>query len=100
MTIADLIEDCEPVRQALGVRRWMVLGQSFCGMLALRYAISYPGPVSAAVFENPVWDVTLTARAALPRIASGLAALGRDALGDEREAYFLPIPALACACMK
>jgi proline iminopeptidase len=120
LTIADLIEDCEAVRQALGVRRWMVLGQSFGGMLALRYAISYPGSVSAAVFENPVWDVALTARAALPRIASGLAALGRDAeartaldaaesdlpararwaalvaasgaLGQEREAYFAPDP--------
>jgi proline iminopeptidase len=120
LTIADLIEDCEAVRQALTVRRWMVLGQSFGGMLALRYAISYPGSVSAVVFENPVWDVALTAQAALPRIASGLAALGRDpeartaldaaesdlpararwaayvaaldALGDEREAYFVPDP--------
>ncbi len=120
LTIADLIEDCEAVRQALSVRRWMVLGQSFGGMLALRYAVSYPGPVSAVAFENPVWDVALTARAALPRIASGLAALGQnaeartalhaaesnlpararwaayvaalDALGDEREAYFVPNP--------
>lgn len=97
----------------------MILGQSFGGM-ALRYAISYPGSVSAAVFENPVWDVALTARAALPRIARRLAALGQNAeartalhaaesdlpararwaayvaaltaLGDEREAYFVPDP--------
>jgi proline iminopeptidase len=120
LTIADLIEDCEAVRQALSIHRWTVLGQSFGGMLALRYAISYPGSVSAAVFENPVWDVALTARAALSRIASRLAGLGRNAqartaldaaendlsararwaayvaaltaLGDEREAYFVPDP--------
>ena len=81
LTIADLIEDCEAVRQALGVRRWMILGQSFGGM-ALRYAISYPGSVSAAVFENPVWDVALTARAALPRIARRLAALRLSRAGQ------------------
>lgn len=83
LTIADLIEDCEAVRQALGVRRWMILGQSFGGM-ALRYAISYPGSVSAAVFENPVWDVALTARAALPRIARRLAALRLSRAGNRR----------------
>lgn len=120
LTIADLVEDCEAVRQALSVRRWMVLGQSFGGMLALRYAVSYPGSVNAVVFENPVWDVALTARAALSHIAGALTALGRDAearaaldaaesdlpararwaalvaavdaLGDEREAYFVPDP--------
>lgn len=120
LTIADVVEDCEAVRQALGVDSWVVLGHSFGGMLALRYAASYPGVVSAVVFENPCWDVALTARAALTRIASKLAALGCDAqahaaqdaaasggpprelraayvaalgaLGDGREEYFVPDP--------
>lgn len=120
LAITDLIEDCEAVREALSIDRWVVLGQSFGGMLALRYAITYPSVVSAAVFENPVWDMALTARAALPRIARMLAAHGRvseaqaartaaesdltarafwaayvaalEALGDEREAYFVPDP--------
>lgn len=120
LTIGDVVEDCEAVRQALDVDRWVVLGQSFGGMLALRYATSHPGAVSAVVFENPVWDVALTARAALPRIASKLAARGHGAqaraaqdaagsdgpprelwaayvaalraLGDAREEYFVPDP--------
>jgi proline iminopeptidase len=120
LTVGDVVEDCEAVRQALDVDRWVVLGQSFGGMLALRYATSYPGAVSAVIFENPVWDVALTARAALPRIASKLAALGHGAqaraaqdatgsgwptrellaayvaalrcLGDGREEYFVPDP--------
>jgi proline iminopeptidase len=120
LTVGDLVEDCEAVRQALDVDGWVVLGQSFGGMLALRYATSYPSAVRGVVFENPVWDVALTARAALPRIASRLAALGHGAqaraaqdaagsgrppralwaaymaalraLGDGREEYFVPDP--------
>jgi proline iminopeptidase len=70
LTIADLVDDCEAVREALGIRRWAVLGQSFGGMLALRYAASHPASVSAVIFENPAWDVGLTVQAALPRVAA------------------------------
>jgi proline iminopeptidase len=125
LTIIDLVKDCEAVRQALGIERWAVLGHSFGGMLALCYATSYPGAVSAVIFENPVWDITLTTRSALPRIASMLESLGRepaaraaltaasadctppemyaayrtalDALGDQREGYFIPDPATRLA---
>jgi proline iminopeptidase len=106
--------------QALDIGRWVVLGQSFGGMLALRYAVSYPDAVTAVIFENPTWDIALTARAALPRVAGKLAALGHHdqsraalvvvgqdstpqelfaayrtapgALGDTREEYFVPDP--------
>jgi pimeloyl-ACP methyl ester carboxylesterase len=53
LTVAELVDDCEAVRLALGIGRWAVLGQSFGAMLALRYALAYPGAVSAVVFENP-----------------------------------------------
>jgi proline iminopeptidase len=120
LTIADLVDDCEAIREALGVSRWVVLGQSFGGMLALRYAASYPGSVRAVIFENPSWDLALTIRAALPRVASKLDAAGDataaraarvaadsddparelwaaylaalGALGDAREEYFTPRP--------
>lgn len=90
------------------------------GWLALRYAIAHPGAVSAAVFENPSWDVALSARESLLAVADVLAARGSDAsaqaartaaaddlspeevfasyrmalsaLGDDREAYFVPDP--------
>ena len=76
LTMADLVDDCEEVRQALGIERWAVFGQSFGGGLALRYATSYPGSVAAVVFENPVWDPGLSSLAALPRVAAMLADRG------------------------
>ena len=120
LTVADLIEDCEAVRQALGIERWAVAGQSFGGRLALRYAAAHPGHTSAVIFENPVWDMAASARAALLPIAAMLAergdteaaqaalvAAGGDraagplreaylaalrALGDDRESFFVPSP--------
>jgi len=118
LTVADLVEDCEAVRQALGIERWAVAGQSFGGRLALRYAAAHPQHTSAVIFENPVWDVAASARAALPPIAAmlaergntraaqaALAAAGGDhaagplregylvalrALGEDRESFFAP----------
>jgi proline iminopeptidase len=120
LTVADLVDDCEAVRRVLGIDRWAVLGQSFGGMLALRYAIAHPGAVTAAVFENPSWDVALSARESLTAVAGLLAAQGShasaqaartaaegdlspkevfasymaalSALGDDREVYFVPDP--------
>jgi len=79
LTVADVIADCEEVRQALGIDRWAVLGQSSGGGLALRYAAAHPAAVSAAIFENPVWDMAASTRAALPRLAAMLADRGKDA---------------------
>ena len=118
LTVADLVGDCEAVRQALRIERWAVAGQSFGGRLALRYAAAHPGHTSAVIFENPVWDMAASTRAALPPIAAmlaerghtkaaqaALAAAGGDqaagplreaylvalrALGDDRESFFVP----------
>jgi len=95
-----------------------VAGQSFGGRLALRYAAAYPQHTSAVIFENPVWDLAASSRAALRPIAAmlaergktqaaqaALAAAGGDqslgalreaylaalsALGEERESFFVP----------
>lgn len=121
LAIADLVEDCEAVRKELGIERWAVLGQSFGGSLALRYAAAHPAAVSAVAFENPVWDLAATARAALPRVALMLTERGRqdaaltaltaadretsaralrsayvaalEALAEDREVFFVPNPA-------
>ena len=79
LTVADLVADCEEVREELGIGRWAVLGQSAGGGLALRYAAAHPGRTSAAVFENPVWDMASSARAALAPLAAMLAGQGKDA---------------------
>ena len=86
MTIADLLADCEAARRALGIARWTVLGHSFGGNLALRYAAACPDTVEAVIFENPVWDMALSCRAALPHIAALLAAPGRDKQVEARTA--------------
>jgi proline iminopeptidase len=121
ITVIDLVADCEAVRQELGIERWAVLGQSFGGGLALRYAAACPRAISAVLFENPVWDLAASARAALPRAAlmltergrqdAALAALGAaaqetsaralraayvaalEALARDREVFFVPNPA-------
>jgi proline iminopeptidase len=48
-----LVEDCEALREALGVESWFVLGHSYGGRLATRYAARYPGSVRGVLFENP-----------------------------------------------
>jgi len=79
LTVADLVADCEEVRQELGIGRWAVLGQSSGGGLALRYAAAHPAATVAAIFENPVWDMASSARAALVPLAAMLASQGKDA---------------------
>jgi proline iminopeptidase len=79
LTVADVVADCEEVRQELGIDRWAVLGQSAGGGLALRYAAAYPAAVTAAIFENPVWDMAASTRAALVPLAAMLTDRGKDA---------------------
>ncbi|WP_432885956.1 alpha/beta fold hydrolase [Kribbella sp. CA-245084] len=66
----DLIADFEALREKLGVEQWSILGHSYGGRLALRYAIAHPDAVTKVVFENPGWDMVLASdtllRAALP----------------------------------
>jgi proline iminopeptidase len=86
LTERDLVDDCELVRQALGIQRWVVLGHSFGGRIALRYAISHPDRVAAVIFENPAWDVRETERMRLPAAAEIFAELGdADAAAACRE---------------
>jgi proline iminopeptidase len=66
----DLIADFEALREQLGIERWSLLGHSYGGRLALRYAVAHPDSVTRVVFENPAWDMVLATenlvRAALP----------------------------------
>lgn len=69
----ELVDDFEALREELGIARWAILGHSYGGRLALRYAAKHPETVAATVFENPAWDLTLSAhhmlRQALPLLA-------------------------------
>ncbi|MFK4083778.1 alpha/beta fold hydrolase [Kribbella sp. NPDC020789] len=71
----DLIADFEALRETLGLERWSILGHSFGGRLALRYAVLHPQTVTKVIFENPAWDIVLnsaTLISAAQRIAPGI----------------------------
>jgi proline iminopeptidase len=78
-----LVEDCEALRQALGIGRWAVLGHSFGGRLALRYADKYPARVTSLLFENPGWDAEASERYRLPALGALYDSLGETSLAQE-----------------
>jgi proline iminopeptidase len=47
--MAQAIADLEDIRFALGIERWMVLGHSWGGDLAVRYALDCPASVARVV---------------------------------------------------
>lgn len=65
ITEDDLIADFEALRETLGFERWSILGHSYGGRLALRYAVTHPDTVARVVFENPPWDMVLATRTLL-----------------------------------
>jgi proline iminopeptidase len=54
----EIVDDLEAVRDRLGIERWSLIGHSYGGNIALRYATSQPDRISSVVFENPSWDDT------------------------------------------
>jgi pimeloyl-ACP methyl ester carboxylesterase len=50
----SIVRDAELLREALGVDRWSVLGQSFGGFCTLRYLSSAPGGLREAFFTGGV----------------------------------------------
>ena len=70
ITETDLVADFEALRETLCVERWSILGHSYGGRLALRYAVTHPDTVTKVIFENPGWDMVLATdtllRAGLP----------------------------------
>jgi proline iminopeptidase len=57
MTFENLTADAEALRQELGFERWAVLGHSFGGMVALEYALRYPGSLSHLVLLDTCGDI-------------------------------------------
>ena len=52
MTWENLTADADQLRRQLGFERWMVLGHSFGGHVALEYALRYPDRVSRLVLVD------------------------------------------------
>ena len=60
-TVEQAVDDLDQLRQELGVDRWIVLGHSYGGKLAERYALTYPEHLAGLVlvcaepgFEAPL----------------------------------------------
>jgi proline iminopeptidase len=53
-----LVADLEALRQELDVERWVLLGHSFGGTLALEYAVRYPKHVAGVVFVSGFSDAS------------------------------------------
>ena len=50
-----LIDDCEDIKNILGIRKWSIWGHSFGGQIALIYAFRYPDSIEKVIFENPAF---------------------------------------------
>lgn len=56
MTWENLVEDADALRATLGFERWVVLGHSFGGHVALMYALRYPERVSQLILMDTAAD--------------------------------------------
>jgi len=56
MTWEDLTADAEALRVKLGFSQWAVLGHSWGGMVAMEYALRYPGSLSRLVLLDAGGD--------------------------------------------
>lgn len=73
-TIGRYVEETETVRQALGLGKVHILGQSWGGWLGIDYALTYPENVKTLILENTAAD--------MPHMISELERL-RGVLGSE-----------------
>jgi pimeloyl-ACP methyl ester carboxylesterase len=56
MTMDNLTADADALRQALGFEKWVVLGHSFGGNVALEYALRYPQSLSHLILMDTGGD--------------------------------------------
>lgn len=82
LSLQDLVEDCEQLRQNLGIERWSVLGHSFGGFLGVLYAVCYPNSIECLILEGPSFDFTKSLKNWL-RKAAGL----YESIGNAEKAW-------------
>lgn len=51
-TTADLVNDIDAIRAALGIEQWLVFGGSWGSTLALSYALAFPGRVKGLILRG------------------------------------------------
>lgn len=76
MNAADIVADFEALRVILAIDRWQVVGHSFGGTFALRYALMHPDRVTRLTFECPAYDASSAVRwltASAAQLLNGIA---------------------------
>ncbi|MEA5155949.1 alpha/beta hydrolase [Raineyella sp.] len=70
----EIVNDCEAIREALGVAKWTLLGQSFGGFTSLRYLSAHPESLAGAILTgglsavgHPIEDIYATTWAIMVR---------------------------------
>ena len=57
-SLVRMLRDFEEVREALGIKKWLVLGHSFAGGIQTSYAAKYPGAVAGMIIINGTVNVS------------------------------------------
>ena len=52
MTMDDLVEDLDGIRQAFGLEKMNLMGHSWGGLVSMFYAIKYPGRLRSLILSN------------------------------------------------
>ncbi len=97
VTETGTVDDLEALREALGIESWIVLGHSFGGRVALRYALSHPDRVDGLVLENPSLDWTRSATSLLSAALGVLDDMGAPEADEVRDLLGRGVPATAAA---
>jgi proline iminopeptidase len=84
--MADLVADTDALREALGIARWTVLGHSFGGHYALRYALAHPERVERLALENPALSFPDSSRSLMEATARLYTRLGKPDLARQAAA--------------
>ncbi len=60
--VEDHVKLIDKMREKLGIDKWSILGHSYGGMLACLYAHTYPDHTRSVIYDNPTWNMFLTAQ--------------------------------------
>jgi proline iminopeptidase len=85
---ATVVADLEALRQRLGLERWVLLGHSFGGFMALSYAVQHPERVASLVLVTTAadtWSLGDTGRRLRQAGGDGLLRAWRTVTFDDAE---------------
>jgi len=66
-SLQRMIKDFEEVREALGIKKWIIAPHSFGGIIATEYAYQYPASIQAMIYLNCTVSIDHSARSGIAR---------------------------------